>query len=70
MNCDDCYSRDKKSCLKCNNCGFCVTGMDKNIGICINGDFKGPMSKINNNSDFHNNLASYCQKWIYDKFSH
>lgn len=44
INCDDCYSRDKKSCSKCKNCGFCVSG-DDNHGICVFGDYKGPIDK-------------------------
>ena len=42
--CDDCYSRDIKSCSKCKNCGFCVSG-DDNFGICVFGDYRGPIAK-------------------------
>ena len=74
LNCDDCYSRDLKSCSKCRNCGYCITNIDTSDGICVYGDFKGPLKmsksdKLNKKNDTYDNISSFCYKWIYNPFN-
>lgn len=78
INCDDCFSRDKKSCSKCKNCGFCISSDDDN-GICVFGDYKGPIKKPHyihysndiskNFLDQHPNYTNDYDNNLYDNIS-
>ena len=50
---NDCYSLNKKNCLKYSNCGLCL---GKGKAQCVPGDVQGPLFK------------GGCNKWVYTNY--